>query len=214
MKALIIDLQYFPTVNYYLTLLNIEHIIFEQYDHHIKMSFRNRCMIAGANGRIKLSIPLVGGRDQRTISKEVKIDNSVNWQLQHLRSIVSAYNRSPFFEYFSEGFSGLFDKEYQYLLDWNLVCLDWLKESIRGKWTYSLTDKYETDFKNASIFDFRNRFFPRTIQNENIVDLTYRQVFEEKNGFIPQLSILDFLFCSGPQAVISAAGRKTELDGN
>ena len=165
-------------------------------------------MIAGANGKIKLSVPLVGGRDQRTISKDVKIDNSVNWQVQHLRSIISAYNRSPFFEHFSDDFSRLFRKEYQYLLDWNLVCLDWLKVSTGGKWAFSMSEKYETRLENTSIVDLRNRFFPRTIQNENIGDLTYSQVFGEKNGFIPDLSILDLLFCTGPQYVNSVAGRR------
>ena len=208
MNSLLIDLQYFPSVSYYLTLKNFEHIIFEQYETHRKMSFRNRCMIAGANGIIKLSIPLVGGRDQRTISKDLKIDNSSNWQLQHLKSIISAYNRSPFFEHFSESFSGLFKKEYQYLLDWNLVCLDWLKVSTMGKWTFSLSEKFEKDLENTSIVDCRDRFFPRTIQKERLGNLTYSQVFGDKNGFIPNLSILDFLFCAGPQAVISAAGRK------
>jgi hypothetical protein len=210
--SLLVDLQYFPSISYYLTLIKFEHIIFEQYDHHIKMSFRNRCIIAGANGKIKLSIPLIGGRDQRTIARDVKIDNSVNWQIQHLRSITSAYNRSPFYEHFSEGFSGLFKKEYQYLLDWNLVCLDWLKVSTGGKWTFSKSEKYESRSENASIIDLRNRFFPRTIQNENFGNLTYSQVFEEKNGFIQDLSILDFLFCAGPKVVNSIAGR-SEIPG-
>ena len=165
-------------------------------------------MIAGANGKIKLSVPLVGGRDQRTISRDVRIDNSVNWQLQHLRSIVSAYNRSPFFEHYSASLSALFEKHFQYLLDWNLACIDWLKESTGAEWTFSLSDSYQTDLEEVAITDLRNRFFPKTIQSENVGYLTYSQVFVEKNGFIPDLSILDFLFCAGPQAVVTEAARR------
>jgi hypothetical protein len=204
-NSLLIDLQYFPTVNYYLTLLNFEHITFEQYDHHKKMSFRNRCTIAGANGPIKLTVPLIGGRDQRTISRDVRIDNSVNWQLQHLRSIVSAYNRSPFFEHFADGFRSLFEKEFGFLMDWNLVCLDWLKEAAGGKWTFSLTKEYQGNLTNPGISDRRDQFFPRNMERQNTGRLSYRQVFQERNGFLPHLSILDFLFCAGPDAIQRAA---------
>jgi hypothetical protein len=213
-KSLLVDLQYFPTVDYYLTLFKFEHVIFEQYDHHRKMSFRNRCTIAGANGPIKLTVPLIGGRDQRTISKDVKIDNSINWQVQHLRSIISAYNRSPFFDYFSERFLAVFSRKFKFLQDWNLACLSWLRESAGGKWIQSLTENYEAAINNPSVVDFRNRFFPATIQKNNMGNLSYRQVFQEKNGFIPHLSILDLLFCSGPNGVITAADTWSQLDRN
>src|SRR5918993_2281796 len=125
MKFLLIDLQYFPSVEYYLTLCSYKHVIFELYDHHRKMSFRNRCIIAGANGHINLSVPLIGGRDQKTIAREVKIDNSVGWQKQHFKSLVSAYNRSPFFEYYQDDLDRLFQLKCGILFEWNLACMEW-----------------------------------------------------------------------------------------
>ncbi|MHA4846849.1 WbqC family protein [Flavitalea antarctica] len=212
MNHLLIDLQYFPSVDYILTLMKSQHISFEQYDWHRKMSFRNRCMIAGANGIIKLTVPLIGGRDQRTIAKEVEIDNSSNWQRQHLRSIISGYKRSPFFDHFEDGLREIFDQKVTYLVDWNLLCLAWLEKTVGLAWSFSTTREYVATMENPEILDLRDHFFPRTLGVVGKANLSYRQVFEEKNGFIPHLSILDFLFCAGPVAVKEAADRVSHID--
>jgi hypothetical protein len=204
MNSLLIDLQYFPITAYYLTLNKHMHVVFDIYDSHRKMSFRNRSTIIGANGVINLSIPLVGGRDQRTIFRDVQIDNTSGWQTAHHRSIVSAYRRAPFFEFYEDGLAALFRRKDKFLVDWNLACLDWLRSSMRGNWRYSLTETMRIVDANEDVTDLRNWFFPRWISERSKNMLPYRQVFEERLGFIPNVSVLDFLFCAGPGAVVPA----------
>ncbi|RYZ25119.1 MAG: hypothetical protein EOO10_19115, partial [Chitinophagaceae bacterium] len=128
-------------------------------------------------------------------------DNSEKWQVRHFRSIVSAYNRSPFFDHFSNDLSILFGKKFDYLFDLNLACLDWLKIATGAKWTQSLSTGYQAHYDREIFMDLRNQFTPAKLLQKHNTDLTYRQVFQEKNGFIPRLSILDFLFCAGPGQV-------------
>ena len=105
---LISDIQYFPSIILFKNLNKITNIVFEQYDRHQKMTFRNRCQLAGADGIIQLSIPLEHGRDQRTIMKEVRIAGRQDWQGQHWKTIVSCYNRSPWFEFTGMGWKHSF----------------------------------------------------------------------------------------------------------
>ena len=197
-NSLIIDCQYFGTINYIKILFEHSNILIEQYESYQKMSFRNRCMIAGSNGVINLSVPLENGRSQKGLTRDVKISYSTNWQVQHWRSIESAYNRSPYFEFYRDGVWGLLQKEEAFLLDLNLKTLDWLKKALKLPVTISLTDAYRKVYPIDTI-DKRNQFLPKNHQNHQ-VGFHYTQVFEDRNGFIPNLSILDLLFCSGPLA--------------
>jgi hypothetical protein len=205
MKSLLIDLQYFPIVDYYLSLIKCSNIKFELYDRHRKMSFRNRCVIVGANGRIELSIPLVGGRDQRTISREVVIDNSSNWKDRHHRSIVSAYRSAPFFGFYEESLQTLFQRKEKFLVDWNLVCLEWLRAETRGNWNYVFTESFKKEDKSPEVTDLRDWYFPRWTAERSTADLSYRQVFQDRLGFVRDVSILDLLFCAGPGFMNAAA---------
>jgi hypothetical protein len=163
-----------------------------------KMSFRNRCLIAGANGIISLSVPLQHGRDQRTLMKEVRIDQSEDWQGRHWKSIQSAYNRSPFFDYYREDLGKLFRLKTGLLLDWNLECLKWVKEKLGWPAEIRLTENPVTGPGKEKWQDLRNQVLPKNFMDFSPVK--YRQVFEEKTGFFPNLSILDLLFNTGNQA--------------
>jgi hypothetical protein len=145
-------------------------------------------------------VPLVGGREQKTISRDVQIDNSLPWQSQHYRSILSAYRRAPFFEFYEEGLEKLFRSKTGFLVDWNLACLEWLREQTAAKWRYTLTANYQDSGDTPGIRDLRDWFFPRWISERVKGVLPYRQVFEERHGFVSNLSILDLLFCAGPAA--------------
>ena len=96
-EQLIIDNQYFGTINYIKILFQFSNIKIEQYESYQKMSFRNRCMVAGSNGVVHLSVPLEKGRGQKELMKDVRISHSANWQVQHWRTIESFYSRSPIF---------------------------------------------------------------------------------------------------------------------
>src|SRR5579872_5915140 len=98
--TLITDFQYFPSIILYNNLYKFSNIVFEQYEYYQKMSFRNRCRIAGAGGIIDLSIPLEKGRDQRSLIRDVRISGARQWQAEHWKTILSCYSRSPWFEFY------------------------------------------------------------------------------------------------------------------
>ncbi|MBC8032893.1 MAG: WbqC family protein [Chitinophagaceae bacterium] len=198
---LIIDLQYFGNINYYNYLLNSSHIIFDQYENYRKMSFHNRCAISGANGVIVLSVPVEGGRTQRTPFCEVRISRAEKWQRAHWRGIVSSYNRSPWFEYYHDELAVLFQTEFLLLSDWNKACLEWSFKQLRVPARFEYSREYRKEYEGEGIKDWRGKITPRDpafgLATVAAPKMVYRQVFEERGGFRPHLSILDLLFCEG-----------------
>ena len=161
------------------------------------MSFRNRCLVAGAQGIISLSVPLRDGRNQQMAMKDVLISDTENWQARHFKSIQSAYNRSPFFEYYQDELAALFQKHFTRLTDWNIHCLNWVKEKL--EWTAEIRfTETAIPYQAGSFDDRRNLVLPKNYTQWNPVK--YRQVFEERTGFFPNLSILDLLFNSGKES--------------
>ena len=161
------------------------------------MSFRNRCLIAGAQGIISLSVPLKDGRNQQMPMKDVLISDTENWQARHFKSIQSAYNRSPFFEYYRDELAAVYQKPFVRLLEWNIHCLNWVKEKL--EWTAEIRfTETAIPFQAGGIDDRRNLVAPKNYKQWNPVK--YRQVFEERTGFFPNLSVLDILFNKGREA--------------
>jgi hypothetical protein len=197
---LIIDLQYFPSIILYKISSKYSNIIFEQYEFYQKMSFRNRCQIAGAQGSIDLSIPLVKGRDQKTVMKDVKIANTYSWQDQHWKTILTCYSRSPWFEYYRDELEVLYRKPFVFLKDWDLACFEWTCRVLALPVQVMFTDAWRSQYEGNTL-DLRGKLVPKSIQDTDLgAPVIYRQVFEEINGFIPNLSILDLLFCEGQRA--------------
>jgi hypothetical protein len=194
---LVTDLQYFSSIIYYKELSKFSYCLLDQYDYHRKMSFRNRCTLSGANGTVSLSIPLLGGRNQKTIAKEVKIENKENWQARHWKTIVSCYNKSPWFDHYRDDLNVLYSKNYNYLFDWNVACMKWVCDKMSLKTVISLSESYMKTYDPTTFEDQRNRYLPATISKITLSAERYPQVFEERSGFIPNLSILDKLFCAG-----------------
>ena len=239
---LITDLQYFPSVILYKNSNKFSNIVFEQYEHYQKMSFRNRCRVAGGEGAIDLSIPLVKGRDQKTLMKDVRIAGKEKWQDRHWKTLTSCYSRSPWFEFYRDGLEELYRKPFEFLLDWNLVCFEWSLGVLSWPVPFSLTDAWRDNYDPENWTDWRGKWLPRHqgIWHDPMVagtdregvregldpetnlagrsadpqdpghsrdlilqsasPIKYRQVFEERTGFLPNLSILDLLFCEGKRA--------------
>ena len=190
------------------------------------MSFRNRCQIAGAEGIIQLSIPLVQGRDQKTVMKDVRIADRQDWQAQHWKTILSCYSRSPWFEFYRDELGELYRKPFHFLQDWDLACFEWSARMLQLPQTNSLTDAYRKKYDEKEWLDLRNQLLPNAVRklssapeirtealigqsaapgipvpaNESHPMIRYRQVYEERIGFLPGLSILDLLFCEGKNA--------------
>ena len=200
---LIADIQYFPSIIFYKTSYKYSHILIEQCDTYQKMSFRNRCRIAGAEGAVDLSVPIAGGRDQKTTMKEVRIAAGRSWQAQHWKTIVSCYSRSPWFDYYRDGLQKLFEEPVELLMDWDLRCLKWSLRMLGMEQQVLLTDRYQKLYAPEEGADWRGKLGPKELRDlDGSVDAgRYRQVFEERIGFIPNLSILDLLFCEGKEAI-------------
>ncbi|HLK28492.1 MAG TPA: WbqC family protein [Puia sp.] len=194
---LLTDLHYFPSIIFYKYSYKYSNIIFDQYESYQKMSFRNRCMIAGANGIISLSVPLQEGRNQKTMIKDVRIAG-LQWQAQHWKSIMTSYNKSPWFEFYKDELKLLYSKSFHFLLDWNIACFEWSAQKLKLPLTFSLTDNLQNNQQNETE-DFRNKVLPKNYLSFDAV--RYRQVFEDKIGFLPNLSVLDLLFCEGKNAI-------------
>jgi hypothetical protein len=200
-ETLLIESQYFPNLSYYKTLINRDILLIERYEHYQKLSFRNRCYIAGPNGTILLSVPLARGKNQRTVMKDVKISNEEKWQGQHWKTLVSAYRRSPWFEYHEQSLGKLYERPAHFLLDWNMACFEWANDVIGLAHPIAFTDEYEKEYKaDSGITDLRDTMIPSSVANGNDTPI-YTQVFQERTGFMPNLSILDLIFCEGRRSL-------------
>ncbi len=191
------ELQYFPPISFVSALFKESYVLFDLYEPYRKMSFRNRCMIAGSHGIISLSIPLTDGRNQNLPMNDVLISNQEKWQARHFKSMQSAYNRSPFFEYYRHELALIYQQPFDRLADWNFYCLNWLGEKIDWPAEIRITDK-AVPFLAEGYNDCRNLILPKNFGQWNPVK--YRQVFEERTGFSPNLSVIDLLFNVGPEA--------------
>jgi hypothetical protein len=196
----IVESQYFAPVTLYKTVSKFLNVEFDVYEGYQKMSFRNRCMVMGAGGSVTLSIPLEEGRGQRRLMKEVRIANRYPWQSQHWKTIMSCYNRSPWFEFYRDELAVLFQKPVNFLVDWNLACWDWSIRKLGMEVFTGTTTAYQAEYDLTECLDFRNKLLPKSIMQNFPGPVPYRQVFEERTGFVPHCSILDLLFCEGKNA--------------
>ena len=199
--TIVSDLQYFAPVTEYKNSIKFRYFKIEQYEAWQKMSFRNRCIIAGANGLLHLSIPVEGGRHSDKMIREVKIDNGHRWQVLHWRSIISAYNRSPWFEFYKDEMGIFYHTKYEWLWDWNLELLHWTIKKLRVDLAVSFTESWQKNYSPGEFLDWRGRVLPKNYGSFAGSCPVYKQVFEDRLGFKANLSIIDLLFCEGPHAI-------------
>lgn len=203
-KTILLELHYLPSIQYVSKLFQYPNVILEQQENYSKGSYRNRCHLASSMGLLRLSLPLAGGKNQQQPIREVKLKYDEPWQSQHWTAIKSAYGKSPFFEHYEHRFLPIFQKKYEYLWDWNRELLQVIMNIISLEKNIKLTDEFEKELTDE-IVDFRNKISPKKNNQEEDLDFKqakYVQVFEAENGFLPNLSILDLIFCTGPEAII------------
>ena len=193
---ILIHPTYFPSISQFAALVQASSITFEMEDNFQKQTNRNRMYIHSPNGIQLLNIPVkhsIVGRHQKT--KDVRIEDAFDWQKQHFKSLEAAYRTSPFFEYFEDDLAPIFQKKHQFLMDLNLEAMEIVSSCLGFDFQYKITSEY---FHEAPDFsDFRQLANGKkdTHQFE-----PYTQVFEEKNGYLNNLSILDLLFNEGRYA--------------
>ena len=187
---------YFSPISQYSILWNTREIIFETQDNYQKQSYRNRCYIYGANGKQLLTIPIsFPSNSERKKTKDARIDYSEDWQKQHLKSLKSAYNSSPFFSLLEVELKEVYAKKHTFLLDLNIDTFLFVKDILSLEVNHSLTSEYKAEIDN----DYR--FLSDAKSNINFASETYTQVFSDKHSFISNLSILDLLFMEGSNSI-------------
>lgn len=190
---MIFPVFYFGPTSYFAELIKAENYRLEAFEHFPKQTYRNRCYIQGANGKLRLAIPTK--HNGARAMKDIQVSNDYNWQKEHFKSLVSAYKSSPYFEFYEDDLFPLFDKKEKFLLDLNLKTLEFINSKLKLNLKFDLTDKYE--LIDESI-DYRNHFNAKTEFQGNFPE--YFQVFDEKFDFMPDLSILDLLCNEGPKS--------------
>ena len=193
---------YFGPVQAYAHMVNSDKVIIEQHDHYSRRTYRNRTTILVANGLMNLIIPVVKPKE-KTKTKDVRISYDTRWQKNHWRSIVSAYNSSPFFEYYSYDIQHIYEKKWDFLIDLNNETLRAVTEILEIEAEVEFTEEYMSEII-PEIKDLREIIHPK----KDPVDFDpsfrpepYHQVFSEAMDFAPNLSILDLIFNKGPEAV-------------
>lgn len=186
---------YFAPISQYMAIANAKEVIFEVDDNYQKQTYRNRCYIYGPNGKQLLNIPtkhLTSSSKKKT--KDTLVDQSGAWQIQHLKSIQIAYRNSPFFEFYEDDLLPILTKNYKYLLDLNIETHLFITDALQIDNSFKKSQTYEENPLN----DFR--YLANAKQELGIQFDSYIQMFDDKFGFIPNLSILDLLFMEGPNS--------------
>ena len=199
---IILPLTYFGPVQYYSKFFFGESPVIEQYDNYNKQSFRNRCVILGANGPIPLVIPVKKNRTEKTLVKDILIDYDTNWRKLHWRGIVSSYSSSPYFEYYRDSIEPFYTKSYNFLSDYCFEITLLILKLINIESYPALTTGYVFAGDVRIDYDFRDVIHPKKDVNvdRTYIPQTYRQVFSERFGFFQNLSIIDLLFNLGPES--------------
>ncbi len=186
------SIAYFPPISYLLNCLHADEICLDQHEHFVKQTYRNRCCIYGANGKQALIIPVVHTDLFRIPIREVKMSFDSPWKNIHWKAICSAYRNSPYFEFYEEELKNIFQTENQLLFDFNFSILQSMLKLFLLKKTVSLTTEYQKEV--TGYVDFRKTIHPKST---TLSIPSYQQVFGERNGFLNDLSCLDYLFNEG-----------------
>ena len=200
--GILLSTAYLAPVRYFSKLAVYPEIYIELHENFVKQTYRNRTVILGANGPISLIVPVEKGRQQKIRIKDLRIAYDEEWQRNHWRTIFSAYNSSPFFEYYADDVEMFFRKKHEFLFDFNQQITETILEILEIPVRLKLTEDFEQISENC--LNFREQISPKTHlihPDPHFIAQPYTQVFAEKFGFVPDLSILDLLFNEGPSAL-------------
>ncbi len=237
MTTALLQTTYFGPVQWYQKLKRYDHCVIEQYDSYQKQTYRNRCVIATANGLQALTVPV--DHSPLTIDhvqcKDLRISDHNQWRRVHWNALQSAYSESPFFEYYADDIRPFFEQKYEFLIDFNEAIRQKMCELLDIETSVSYSSGFrvqDSGFRDqgsgfrvqglgfrvqgsgfrghgsgfkvqgSGFMDFREVIHAKHPQDDpEFQPRSYWQVFQYRYGFQPNLSILDLLFCMGPEAV-------------
>lgn len=209
MKA-ILATTYFGPVQWYQKLNRFDGVLMEQHEHFLKQTYRNRCVIATTQGVQALTVPVEapvgeGVSLSKTEIKDVRISNHGKWRTEHWNALQSAYGESPFFEFYEDDIRPFFENRWEFLLDFNMAITEKMCELLDIHPHIELTSSYQNSLPIGEGWgetDFRTVIHPKHPQEDSdFSPKPYYQVYKERFGFLPNLSILDLLFNMGNEAV-------------
>ena len=197
---LVTDYQYFGNICFIELLYKEKQVCFDSHAPFTKMSFKNKMVILSAQGPLALTIPILGGRDQKTAINNIRIAYDAPWQAQHFKALKTCYKRAPYFEYYEADLEKLYTTKTELLIDFLEACHQFLQKVVKGKWELIQFNEYAQKIKEEEtkkeIHPWQpNNYAQFPIQHE------YQQVFTSPSGFIQNLSILDMLFCVGGKEI-------------
>ncbi len=197
-SSAIFPLFYLPPISYFSGLKDFEgNFLIEKEEHFPKQTYRNRARIYSPNGILDLIIPVIRGANAHTSIKDVRISNDFNWQRLHWKSLESCYRNSAYFEYYEDELANFYHQKFEFLFDYNLELLQWILKQLKKDTRLDFTSEYVKEI--PAELDFRTKLH---FKNEVILpdSKPYFQVFDDREGFKPNLSIADLLFNQGPQS--------------
>ena len=211
MKEVLLSTTYFGPIQWYQKLYRAEEVFIERCESFQKQTYRNRCLIATTNGLQALTIPVVRdqsnrlsdtNQDQEPVSliHSIRISDHGNWRHLHWNALKSAYGESPFFDYYQDDIRPFFEQRWDYLFDFNEAIREKMCELLDIQPKVSYTEEFASTVNN--ITDFRSSINPKHPEPDpDFTPKRYYQVYEQKHGFLPNLSILDLLFNMGPESI-------------
>ncbi|MEI6889819.1 MAG: WbqC family protein [Bacteroidales bacterium] len=194
-ERIIVSTSYLPPIGYVSALLKAREILVELDETYPKQTCRNHANIYSPNGKQTLSIPVNKPGGNHTKTRDIRISYALPWNKTHWRAIEAAYNNSPFFLYYQDYFRLFFEKEYEFLVDFNSEILETVFRLLKIPMVLNNNEIYSK--QPAGIYDLRREL---TAKHAAATCLPYTQTFAEKHGFIPNLSIIDLVFNVGPEA--------------
>ena len=195
---ILIHPTYFPSISHFAAIVQAEKVTFEMEDNFQKQTNRNRTYIYSPNGIQLLNIPVKHSKIAHQKTKDIQIENDFDWQKQHFKSLEAAYRSSPFFEFFEDDLLPVFEKKHSFLMDLNLEVFELITRCLRMKIEYTTTTQYVHEIKANEIIDFR--YLANGKKDQSQFE-SYTQVFDDKFGFINNLSVLDLVFNEGKFAL-------------
>ena len=195
---LLLHPTYFPSISHCVAMAQSEKIVFEMEDNFQKQTNRNRTYIYSPNGIQLLNIPVKHSKQIHQKTKDIRIENDFDWQKQHFKSLEAAYRSSPFFEFFEDEILPIFNRKHQFLMDLNLETMEFVSKCLRMKFDYETTTEYFHEIDSNAVLDFRTLVDGKKDKSQFE---SYTQVFDDKHGFLNNLSVLDLLFNEGKYAL-------------